>query len=122
VSLEQLNHTTLSLNITMTVTTHPHSHDHHVHSEAAIDAADQPEMKRIWRLASFLVAHFGEDEVDIHVPDGEMADDAEEQAASFTIHAGEAEAVVDLETMVSYILLSLSCADDLHCVGRDEPR
>lgn len=65
-----------------------------------MDAAEHPEMKRIERLASFLVAHFGEDEVELHIPDDQMREESEEEVISFTIHAGETEAVIDLETMV----------------------
>jgi len=89
------------LNIFSVTTKEPHSHSHkHTHPHA--DHIGDPESftrKRIWRLAMFLEAHFGEVELHEPVP-GEEGDEATGHAIIVTLD--EAVARIDLDTMVRF--------------------
>ena len=88
----------------MTVTTHAHKHDDpHPHA----DDPEESTIVRIQRLAMFLEAHFGE--VELHMPEQPSVskeENDEEDAPGLLIAVDEAEAFVNLTTMVRSSTLS----------------
>ena len=93
------------------MTTQPHSHTHahapdHPHPHADVDEKHGA-VTRIHHLAMFLEAHFGE--VELHMP--EMTPEHEQaegdQEPSLLVRLDEADAVINLLTMVG---LSLTIA------------
>lgn len=85
------------------VTTNGHSHAH-----AHADPEEYDVMGRIQQLAMFLEAHFGD--VELHVPD-ETESTEQTTEMAFIIRLDEAEAIIDLATMVKVfqILLTANC-------------
>lgn len=78
----------------MTVTTHAHSH---AHPHADVDDASAT-VTRIQRLGMFLEAHFGD--VELHMPE-EGAKSDEDESPAFLVNIDDAEASIDLVSMVS---------------------
>jgi len=92
------------------VTNQPHSHSHsedkhHQHPHAN----EQEEMKRVGKIAMFLEAHFGD--IELHMPEETSAEDAEqgedEHDASLLVQLDEADATVNLATLVRHQSLPL---------------
>jgi cleavage and polyadenylation specificity factor subunit 3 len=81
--------------------TQRHEHEHHPHSDH--DYKHNP-MVRIQRLGMFLEAHFGD--VEYHMPDDDMGAEEEEPTPqgepSFLIQSDDAEARINLLSMVTY--------------------
>ena len=95
----------------MTTHSHPHSHppEHpHPHADVGDESAEHT---RIQRLAWFLEAHFGE--VELHMPDEADATPLEQGedalGPSLLVTLDEADAVINLVTMVSACLLGYVC-------------
>ena len=85
------------------MTTHPHNHTHspeHAHPHADI-VGESAAVTRIQRLAWFLEAHFGD--VELHMPEeGDEAEpDDEENQPLLLVTLDEADAVINLLSMVS---------------------
>ena len=89
---------TIFTHATYLVTTHPHKHDEpHPHA----DDPEESTIVRIQRLAMFLEAHFGE--VELHMPEQPPSADADgetDDAPGLLIAVDDAEAFVNLATMV----------------------
>lgn len=96
------------------MTTHSHSHAHshaptHTHPHADIEDSSNAVGTRIQRLAMFLEAHFGE--VEFHMPDSDSKMDkgpedgtgepSTEEQPSLLVRLDEANAVINLLSMVS---------------------
>ncbi len=87
----------------MLVTTQSHAHGHHQHPHADTDE-DQAEMKRIMNVMEFLLAHFGSDEVELHIPESPEGDEPEQGEGDrdpiILIRLDEADAMINLPTLV----------------------
>ena len=85
------------------MTTHPHAHEHapkHPHPHADL-GPESAERIRIQRLAWFLEAHFGD--VELHMPEegDEMEQGEDTHEPSLLVTLDEADAVINLLSMVS---------------------
>lgn len=86
------------------VTTQPHKHEHHHHPHGDIDNEELATRARLRRLTQFLEAHFGEDDIEMYIPqpESEKPEDGEQRRdASIIIQLEEAEVYIDLVTLVS---------------------